>query len=743
MSGSFSSHSGASFEDLPHCQDRRFEMPTDTPLTSIPFFTCTLSLAQPTHEAIQQFEETPSLPGILLIEQGHLVGVLSRRRFYEVMSRPFSLELFTRRPLRNLWKTIALEPLIVEATALVSAVTTQALQRHPQCLLEPIVLQLAESEYRLIDVHTLLLAQNLIHEETVRELQENKKALLAEKELAQITLKSIVDGVITTNDRGEIQELNPVAETLTGWSRAEALGQSIEVVFQLLDDTTHHPLPHPTLLTLADRSPVYSTKPALLVHQHPQQRQVWDVQYSASPIFSQEGALLGSILVFRDVTQQQNLLRKIHWQARHDPLTGLINRAEFEDKLTDVVNSARRQGSGQCHTLVFLDLDRFKAVNDTCGHQAGDELLRQVSEVMKSCLREADFLARLGGDEFAVLLLECDLPAGRQIADRIYQAIQNFRFFWENSVFSIGVSMGLTVIRGDRSAADVLQQADSACYLAKNQGRNQIQVFDELTKMADLASPVKLVNAITDALAQSRFMLFYQKIYGAIAPEQPSLAGAEVLLRLVRAPEDILPPDAFMQTAERHNLMTEIDHWVIRQFCQHYASLCHQAGTDQFILNLSGASLNQEHFISFIRHEVRAANIAPEKVCFEILETLAIANLTRAQSQLQSLKNEGFRLALGNFGAGMSSFHYLQSLPIDYLKISGSLIGAMLEDRIACEMVAAIIRIGHAMGLKIIAERVETEAILKKLHALHVDYIQGFLVHTPETFTLEADQSVS
>jgi diguanylate cyclase (GGDEF)-like protein/PAS domain S-box-containing protein len=538
--------------------------------------------------------------------------------------------------------------------------------------------------------------------------------------------------VITTNAEGHIQEMNPSAEKLTRCQRQEAIGLSISTVFKPLDENSQQLIPNPVDIVLNTRKPVYSKKTTLLCHPD----QCWDIQYSVSPIFGDQQTLMGAILVFRDVTQQQVLLRQIHWQASHDALTGLMNRREFEVKLSEWIHQTIAQAQDKSAILIFLDLDRFKAVNDTCGHFAGDELLRQVGDLLHQCLREDDVLARLGGDEFGILLPECDLTTGKQVAERIYQVIQDYRFCWQDYQFTIGVSIGVTLVTGDRTASDILQQADSACYLAKHQGRNQICLAEQLTSPHPAHQSIQLVHRITEALTHSHFQLFHQNIFAAQPESTALLLGSEILLRLPQAPQDWILPDTFLPTAERYNLMTEIDAWVVQKFCDCYDLIHQQTQTNFYCINLSGASLNSDRLIALIRKQFEAKNILPQSVCIEITETVAIANLTRARALLQELKAWGCSLALDDFGSGMSSFQYLRSLPIDYLKIDGNLIRDIHHDRVAREMVTAIIKIGHEMHIKTIAEWVENAAVLQLLKKLKIDYIQGFFLHVPEAFEI-------
>jgi EAL domain-containing protein (putative c-di-GMP-specific phosphodiesterase class I) len=359
-----------------------------------------------------------------------------------------------------------------------------------------------------------------------------------------------------------------------------------------------------------------------------------------------------------------------------------------------------------------------------------------VGSLLQDCLRDQDLLARLGGDEFGILLNDCGLEQGKKIANRIHQSIQEYRFVWQDYVFSIGASIGVTQIQGDLPAVDALKQADSACYLAKNQGRNQVCYYAQLQQQIACEKPTQLITRITQALTHSQFGMFYQKIFSIGPDREVVLFASEILVRLPGEEGGWIRPDAFLHTAERYNLMTEIDAWVVKTFCQFYRQICQQTQSTQFALNLSGASLNSDRLTSFIRTQLEIHHIPPHNICFEVTETVAITNLSRARALLQELKELGCRIALDDFGSGMSSFHYLRSLPVDYLKIDGSLIRDVDTDRVAQEMVAAIVKIGHEMGLKTIAEWVESDAVTRILLNHQNDYVQGFLHHVPEALSL-------
>ncbi|TAE16266.1 MAG: EAL domain-containing protein [Oscillatoriales cyanobacterium] len=606
---------------------------------------------------------------------------------------------------------------------------------------------------------------NLTHWVSVqRDISDRKRmeqAFFKEKELAQVTLQSIGDAVIATDSHGYISTLNPVAEKLTGWSTSEAKGLPLAGVLRIVDETTRMPIENIAQIALYEGRIVDQGHNSLLIARHNRE---FAIDHCVAPIHASNGTIVGAVVVFRDVTQVRTQARQLTWQATHDPLTQLVNRHEFEYQLEHALHSS--QGYGQEHVMLYLDLDRFKIVNDTSGHVAGDELLRQVSQLLKSNIRKTDILARLGGDEFAVLLYNCPPEQGLDVAKLLLQNIQEFRFAWQDKTFAIGVSIGLVAInRKTVSTSAVLSAADLACYAAKNKGRNRVQVYQpgdrELIKQH---GETQWVVEINQALEDNRFRLYSQPIVHL--RELPTTGThCEILLRLQLQTGQLVSPMAFIPAAERYNLMHAIDRWVIRTLFSNLSQIftanllvqnhgaddnivtlpacCplsnSQASFDKYsslyAINLSGDSINEEKFIDFIQEQFSLYQIPPEIICFEITETVAIANLSKAACLIWKLKELGCQFALDDFGSGMSSFAYLKNLPVDYIKIDGNFIKNLAENPIDIVMVEAITKIAHAMGIKTIAEYVESQAVMDKLKELGVDYGQGYYLGKPQTFT--------
>jgi len=464
-----------------------------------------------------------------------------------------------------------------------------------------------------------------------------------------------------------------------------------------------------------------------------------DVEASATQILYNEKDTY--CIVVRNITERkkvENALResekRLSWQASHDSLTELVNRREFEQRLANVLESAKTEGTQ--HALCYLDLDQFKIINDTCGHFAGDRLLCQVSVLFQNRLRKTDVLARLGGDEFGIIFYQCSLEQATRIAEALRQQISEFPFIWKERNFSVTTSIGIVAINADTpNLASVLSAADAACYAAKNKGRNRINIYQPNDlEIAQQRGEMQWVSQIPKALEDNCFCLYYQEIVSLT--DTSNQQHGEILLRLKDENDQIVLPMAFIPAAERYNLMHLIDRWVISTLFAYLAQL--QADSDRTIyaVNLSGASINDESFIDFVQAQFTYYQILPSRICFEITETLAIANLNKAASFIRKLKKTGCYFALDDFGSGMSSFAYLKNLPVDYLKIDGSLIKDIVEDAIAYSMVEAISRIATVMKLKTIAEFVENEAIQEKLRVLAVDYAQGYGVAKPKPLDL-------
>jgi len=576
----------------------------------------------------------------------------------------------------------------------------------------------------------------------IRRIARIEDALFEEKELAEITLHSVAEGVITTDKSGNVTYLNPVAEQLTGWQADNARDKNLDVIYNVINEKTKLPFSNILLLSGLD-GPAVPLGNRVLIRQDGRQ---FAIQDSIAPIRDKAGNVVGAVVVFNDVSEARNLSQKLSWQACHDALTGLANRVEFEDKLSVLLDSAQNQDKQ--HFLLFMDLDQFKLINDTCGHIAGDELLRQLSRTLETAIRSNDTLARLGGDEFGILLECCPLKHALAIAENIRQLVASLKFTWERKSFQIGVSIGLVPINAQSGKEiEIMGLADAACYKAKNDGRNQIQLFQGHDQIVSKRYQAQSVLTTTKALEENRFCLYHQKIIPTAAANSAPVLY-EILLRMLDEHDNLILPSAFIPVSERYKLMPKIDRWVINNMFQWLSTHKNTVENDSvYSINLSGQSLIDDSFLDYVIDQLNHFELPGKKVGFEITETAAIANLSKAVRFISTLKQLGCSFSLDDFGSGMSSYGYLKNLHVDYLKIDGAFVKNMAQDKIDYAMVESINRIGHIMGIKTIAEYVENAKIYKQLGELGVDYAQGYGIHRPEPLSdilqLQANLRVS
>ncbi|HXF15891.1 MAG TPA: EAL domain-containing protein, partial [Burkholderiales bacterium] len=513
----------------------------------------------------------------------------------------------------------------------------------------------------------------------------------------------------------------------------EAKGERIESVFMVVDETTREEAFDSIEMVLRTGRAVSMSSNVILMKRGGKEILI---NKSAAPIHDRSGQVTGIVLVFHDVSREGQYAARLSYQASHDALTGLINRHEFEHHLSQALKSATR--FRRSHSLLYLDLDQFKVVNDTCGHAAGDDLMRRIGALIRARLGKEAIVARLGGDEFGVLLENSPLEHATQVAEDLRQSINDFRFSWMAMPFTVGASIGVVCIaEGTFTMEEVLRAADAACYMAKEKGRNRVNVYRaDDTEVSSRQGEMEWVTRIQRALDENRLRLFSQQI---ISLRQPSKHNThcEVLLRMLDEQGELVPPARFIPAAEKYGLMPAIDRWVVTNAFNSYASLAAKSRAlpiQTCSINLSGKSINEDSFLEFLREQATIAGVPYSAFCFEVTETAAVENLPKAVNFIEQLRALGCRFSLDDFGVGMSSFGYLKHLPVDYLKIDGGFVKDMLEDPIDKAMVEAINDIGHVMGKKTIAEFAENTAIVDVLREMGVDYAQGFGVAKPVPF---------
>ena len=573
-----------------------------------------------------------------------------------------------------------------------------------------------EVNSRLISIGDKKIVQSILHDLTQTRKTEDELLKLSRAMDASASI------VIITDLQGNIEYINPKFCQVTGYTQAEVIGKN------------------PRVLSSGETSAtVYSDLWATIaagrewrgeLHNKTKNNDHYWCRNSISAVKNHLGEISHYISVQEDITNEYQLSEQLNYQACHDTLTGLINRAEFERRAKRLL--ATLLTDNREHALCFIDLDQFKVVNDTCGHIAGDELLRQLSCALQARVRQSDTLARLGGDEFAVLIENCSLEHAEHVALALQETIQGFHFSWQEHTFRVSASIGLVAINETAyDLSDLLSRADSACYMAKDLGRNRIHVYHpEDRELAQRQGEMKWVARIYLALAEERFCLYAQAIE---ALNNSAGKHYEILLRLKGEKGEIIPPGAFLPAAERYNIITQLDRWVVEQCCQ--LLLTNPVFLEQinFIsINLSGQSLTDESFLDFVITQLQQPSIDCNKICFEITETAAIANLTRAMKFISTLKGLGCKFALDDFGSGLSSFAYLKNLPVDYLKIDGMFVKGLVHDPIDHAMVKSINEIGQIMGMKTIAEFVENDEIKGMLREIGVNYVQGYGIGKPQ-----------
>jgi diguanylate cyclase (GGDEF)-like protein/PAS domain S-box-containing protein len=548
-----------------------------------------------------------------------------------------------------------------------------------------------------------------------------ESALLESEARYRSLVENIPDVLYRTDMEGNITFISPSVFPVAGYTVNEAIGMN------MAENIYVKPKERELFLKEILNKRVIKHSESHLLRKDGSK---WWGSTNAHLLKGDDGSIQGVEGSIRDISEYKIAKDKLSYQASHDGLTGLINRYEFEARVSRLLTEHKDRESH--HAMCFMDLDQFKVVNDTCGHVAGDEVLRQVGEVLRGIVRKRDTLARLGGDEFGVLIKHCTLEQAHQVADEILKALVDYQFFWKGNVFRIGISIGLVAItEASGSFTELFRQADAACYVAKDLGRNRVHAsHPDDAELTTLYGEMKWVGRINQALNEDRFCLYAQPI---VSLDGGDSRNYELLIRMLGEQGEIILPGSFLPAAERYNLIEKVDAWVVSHACALLAEhpiFCEQVNS--ISINLSGPSLTNRNFLESILRIFKDAGVSPTIICFEVTETVAVSNLDSAINFIRTLKESGFRFALDDFGSGISSYGYLKNLPLDYLKIDGMFVKNIIKDPIDYAMVKSINEIGHLMGIKTIAEYVENDEIKVMLTDIGVDYGQGYGIGEPK-----------
>jgi diguanylate cyclase (GGDEF)-like protein/PAS domain S-box-containing protein len=561
-------------------------------------------------------------------------------------------------------------------------------------------------------------------------LPETSQVNIPSRPRAMVTLDAMGESVITVDAEGRIDYINHSAEVLLSQRFDQVMGKLFSEVASLVDETDRRSLDDPVRKALTAGGRVTMGRRAVLVPASAGPER--SVEISVTPLRFEGKDILGLVLVMHDTSELRGLTRQMTYQASHDALTGLVNRREFERRLQEAMDSAQTGNVG--HALCYLDLDRFKAVNDTCGHTAGDNMLREVASLLKEAVRDSDTVGRIGGDEFALLLVGCPLEKARQIADDVVRSVNDYRFVWKDKIFNVGVSIGLVEIGpGGGAIEDIMNSADSACYVAKKQGGLHVHVYsarEEAT--ARHSGEIHWLQKLQGALRDNKFELYYQPIVHA---QEGGLRGPalEVFVRLEgENGQPGSPPAEFIRAAERYRLMPHVDRWVV----QAVLSALGRGGMKlppgrSVAINIAGQTLGDSEFLEFVVDCFDHTGANPADICFEVTESSVVANLDHAQRFIAVLHGMGCEFALDDFGTGLSSFATLRTLPMDYLKIDGSFINNLASDSVNQAMVSAMIELSRSLNFRVVAEQVEDQLSLDTVTRMGIDFVQGFVVGRP------------
>ena len=574
----------------------------------------------------------------------------------------------------------------------------------------------------------LILGVEVLPTQTVEALQPPER-----RSRARLALDSLSEALVTTDQNGQVDYLNAAAARLLGLD-SSAAGKPIEELARVVDDNDRKLLGEPVRQALTTGAPLNIARRALLVRAASGERLI---ELNAAPIRLDTGEGVGAVVLLHDVTEMRGLARQISYQATHDALTGLINRREFEHRLQEALDTAHRGDSA--HVLCYLDLDRFKSVNDNSGHVAGDAMLREIAKILRDAVRDSDTVARIGGDEFGMLLVGCPLDKARQIADDVCRAVRDYSFVWKDKIFSVGISIGLVELARDSgSIEEALAAADSACYVAKRQG-GHVAIYSARDEIfARETGEIHWLQTLQIALRDNRFELYFQRIIASY-PANDEGPAMEVLVRLRNDLGEQLVPLEFLRAAERYRLIGLIDRWVVQTTLTGLGRGAIEIDAKRSVaINISGQTLADVQFLEFVVECLDSTGANPAQICFEIAESTVVANFEQARRFVGVLHGMGCRFALDDFGSGIGSFANLKNLAVDYLKIDGSFFKNLARDSVNQAMVSAMIRLARTLNFKVIAEQVEDASALDAARQIGVDYLQGYAIGRPERLLIAA-----
>lgn len=557
----------------------------------------------------------------------------------------------------------------------------------------------------------------------LKDKQRAEDALFIEKTKAQITLEAIGEGVITTDINGKVTYINPTAEHLTGFAVQQALNKPLSSIFKIKKENDINLSDYPILDCIQNSKKIHHESGYILYRDDGTE---FTIRETATPLLDKEGNVIGAVLVFHDFTNIKKMSDVLAYQATHDDLTGLLNRRAFESKMHDVLKS---MNPDEIHALCYIDLDQFKIINDTCGHLAGDSLLKVISSKINENIRKNDLFARLGGDEFGVIFFDCSIDKAKLLAENIKNIISNINFTWGTHSYKVGSSIGIVPITYGESMTELMMTVDTACYVAKDKGRNRVHVYEQNDEdVLQRKGELQWFQKIHNALDNNKFVLHAQKIVLHSSDKSDDIH--EILVRM-NEDDSLVMPGMFIPPAERYALMPKIDTWVVKTLFNKIRNT-DLLNEHCFSINLSGQTITDQEFIEFLDEQLQDKKLPANQFIFEITETAAISNYDDANRFISQFKQHGCRFALDDFGSGMSSFQYLSELDIDFIKIDGSFIKNINNNPFNQSVVYSISQIGHSLGLAIIAEFVENNEILSNLDEQQIDYVQGYGIERPQ-----------